>query len=78
MRTMYETVVVQGRRLKPADIVRIRELIAGNPNWSRWRLSKVLCAEWGWRNRRGLLKEGASWRIRRSDSVSPLCGIALI
>jgi len=60
MPVMSEALVVQGRRLEPVDIVRIRELIAGNPNWSRRRLSEALCAEWGWRNGSGLMKDMAA------------------
>lgn len=60
MRTMNEALVVQGRRLEPAHIVRIRELIAGNPGWSRRRLSQALCAEWDWRNAAGQLKDMAA------------------
>lgn len=60
MRLMNETLAVQGRRLDPADIVRIRELIAVNPNWSRRRLSEALCAEWDWRNGSGLIKDMAA------------------
>ena len=55
-----ETLVVQGRQLGSADIVRIRELIADNPNWSRRRLSKELCDEWGWRNGNGQMKDMAA------------------
>jgi hypothetical protein len=43
---MSQTLILQGRQLEPADIERIRELIAANPNWSRRRLSEALCAEW--------------------------------
>src|SRR5881296_4534915 len=57
---MSEVLVVQGRRLQPADIVWIRELIAGNPCWSRRRLSEALCAEWNWRNGSGRLKDMAT------------------
>ena len=57
---MSEVLVVQGRRLQPADIVWIRELIAGNPCWSRRRLSEALCAEWNWRNGSGRLKDMAA------------------
>jgi len=52
--------VVQGRQLTPFDILRIRELIAGNPDWSRRRLSEVLCAEWEWRNGNGQMKDMAA------------------
>jgi hypothetical protein len=57
---MDETFVVQGRRITPEDIAWIRQRIAGNPHWSRWRLSKVLSAEWNWRNANGQLKDIAA------------------
>jgi hypothetical protein len=57
---MDESFVVQGRRITAEDIARIRELIAGNPHRSRWRLSKVLSAEWNWRNANGQLKDMAA------------------
>ena len=55
-----ETLVVQGRQLESWDIIRIRELIADNPNWSRRRLSKALCDEWEWRNGSGQIKDMAA------------------
>lgn len=57
---MTEALVVQGRRLTPADLFRIRQLIAGNPGWSRRRLSEVLCTEWEWRNGNGRMKDMAA------------------
>lgn len=60
MLLMSETLVVQGRQLESADIIRIRDLISGNPNWSRWRLSKTLCTEWGWLNGNGQMKDMAA------------------
>ena len=60
MRAMNNALVVQGRRLEPAHIVRIRELIAGNPGWSRRRLSEALCVEWDWRNTVGRAKDMAA------------------
>jgi len=60
MRAMNETLVVQGRRLEAAHIMRIRELIAANPGWSRRRLSGALCAEWDWCNAAGRAKDMAA------------------
>jgi hypothetical protein len=60
MRAMSDTLLVQGRRLEPAHIVRIRQLIAGNPGWSRRRLSEALCVEWDWRNAAGRAKDMAA------------------
>jgi len=52
--------MVQGRQLANSDIVRIRQLIAENPTWSRRRLSETLAEEWGWRNATGQLKDMAA------------------
>jgi hypothetical protein len=60
MRAMSDALVVQGRRLEPAHIARICELIATNPGWSRRRLSEALCAEWDWRNAAGRVKDMAA------------------
>ena len=60
MPLMSEALDVQGRRLEPADILRIRELIAGNPSWSRRRLSEALCVAWEWRNGNGRTKDMAA------------------
>jgi len=57
---MSEALVVQGRRLTEEDILRIRRLIADHPQWSRRRISEVLCAEWNWRNGSGRLKDMAT------------------
>ena len=57
---MDETVVVQGRRLGPAEIGRICDLVGTNPQWSRRRISEALCAEWDWRNGAGRLKDMAT------------------
>lgn len=45
--------------ITPTDIFQISELIAMNPDWSQWKLSRQLCELWGWRNGRGLLKDMA-------------------
>ena len=57
---MNEAVMVQGRRVTPRDIARIRDLMMANPDWSRRHLSNVLAAEWDWRNGAGLLKDMAT------------------
>ncbi len=57
---MNPALLVQGRRLTPQDVARIRELLAANPDWSRRRLSKVLSEEWSWRNGAGQLKDMAA------------------
>lgn len=57
---MNEAVVVQGRRVTPPDVARIRELMTANPHWSRRRLSEALAEEWDWRNGAGRLKDMAA------------------
>lgn len=51
---------VQGRQLATEDILRIRQLIAENPSWSRRRLSEVLAEGWDWRNASGRVKDMAA------------------
>lgn len=57
---MDETIVVQGRRVTPQDVARIRQLRLENPGWSRRRLSQSVAEEWDWRNARGQLKDMAA------------------
>lgn len=57
---MTEACVVQGRRIEPAEFVQVRELVNGHPEWSRYRLSRELCALWDWRTRTGCLKDMAA------------------
>ena len=57
---MNESIWVQGRRVEGVDIARIRQLIHSHPEWSRRRISEVLCAEWDWRNTAGRLKDMAT------------------
>jgi hypothetical protein len=55
-----ETTIVQGRTVSEADLNQIRQLIAANPQWSRWRLSEALATAWNWRNAAGQLKDMAA------------------
>jgi len=58
--------IIQGRRLSAADWVQIRRLLADNPSWHRTRLSRELCAQWGWCNGAGRLKDMAcrTWLLK--------------
>jgi len=57
---MNEALIVQGRPVTETDLDQIRQLIAAHPEWSRRRLSEVLCAQWNWRNGAGRLKDMAT------------------
>jgi Domain of unknown function (DUF4338) len=55
-----EALVIQGRQLWERDLAELRELIAMHPEWSRWRISRELCAQWNWRNGAGQYKDMAA------------------
>jgi hypothetical protein len=50
-------IVVQGRSLHPTDLEAIQGIIEQNPGWSRWKISRTLCEQWGWFNAAGELKD---------------------
>jgi hypothetical protein len=54
---MEETILVQGRELKAEDVQGIRDLIETHPKGTRWKLSRELCEQWGWRTMTGQLKD---------------------
>src|SRR5204862_581622 len=55
-----QTILVQGRALRPSDLAQISQLVVAHPDWSRWRLSRELAAEGNWRNPAGQLKDMAA------------------
>ena len=57
---MTESCVLQGRRLEPPEFLQVRDLVAGHPEWSRYRLSRELCALWDWRTPTGQWKDMAA------------------
>lgn len=57
---MEESTVVQGREIGPFEIATIRWLIVGNPQLSRYKLSRKLCEDWEWRNPKGELQDMAA------------------
>lgn len=57
---MNEILTLQGRRLGPADVGQVVRLLAENPGWSRYRLSRELARLWDWRSASGQLKDMAS------------------
>jgi hypothetical protein len=46
--------------LSPADLHDLRQWVAENSHWSRWRLSRELATRWEWRNGAGVLKDMAA------------------
>ena len=51
--------IVQGRLVRAEDLAQIQGWLAEHPSWHRTRLSRELCALWGWRNEAGRLKDMA-------------------
>jgi hypothetical protein len=54
---MKEVFRYRGRTITESDVAFIRKLIADNPTASRWRLSKLLCEAWNWRQANGVLRD---------------------
>ncbi len=54
---MEEHVIIQGREVSCDDIELIRNLMLGNPDWGRTRLSEEICYRWNWHNDLGRIKD---------------------
>jgi Domain of unknown function (DUF4338) len=52
--------IIQGRVIGPADVESVRGLVAENPGASRYKLSRLLCQGWDWRDPKGQLKDMAA------------------
>ena len=51
--------IIQGRCLSAEELVQIQTLLVEHPSWHRTRLSRELCARWGWYNDAGRPKDMA-------------------
>ena len=51
--------VVQGRKINPADIHFIQELMTSHPLWHHTQISRELCKLWNWRKANDQLKDMA-------------------
>jgi len=60
--------VIQGRLIRPADVLLIGDLVAQNPAASRYKLSRLLCQVWDWRDPKGQLKDMAARSLLRKLS----------
>jgi hypothetical protein len=50
-------IVYRNRQITIKDIAFIKDLIADNPDKSRWFISRELCQQWDWRQPNGALKD---------------------
>ena len=57
---MLEELVMQGRRMGSEEVAWLRGWIEEHPGWSRKRIAKELCQQWGWVDARGRLKDFAA------------------
>jgi hypothetical protein len=57
---VLEAETIQGRKIGHKEIAEIQRLIENNPQWSRWRLSRVLAESWRWHAASGELKDMAA------------------
>lgn len=52
--------IIQGRQIGMAELDFIQRLLARNPPFSRYGLSRILCESWDWRDPKGQLKDMAA------------------
>ncbi len=57
---MNEIFTLQGRTLGPAELTQVARLLAENPSWTRYRLSRELARLWDWYSASGQLKDMAA------------------
>ena len=57
---MTASLIVQGRRVQPADLQCIRQFRQAHPEWTRRRLSRELARHWQWHTPVGQLKDMAA------------------
>jgi hypothetical protein len=52
--------IIQGRTIGPDDVASIQRLMTENPQCSRYKLSRLLCQSWNWRDPQGQIKDMAA------------------
>lgn len=52
--------VIHGRRFQAPELHQVQGLVATHPEWSRYRLSRELCALWDWRTATGQWRDMAA------------------
>jgi hypothetical protein len=51
--------ILHGRRFQAQELRQVQDLVASHPEWSRYRLSRELCARWDWRTATGQWRDMA-------------------
>src|SRR3970040_2429183 len=57
---MDRACVIQGRVMGRIEVDYVRQLLSENPHFSRYKLSRVLCELWNWRDPNVQLKDMAA------------------
>ena len=57
---MNETIICQGRLIQQTDLCWLRDVITDHPNWSRHKITKHICRQWGWHTHSGQPKTFAA------------------
>jgi hypothetical protein len=57
---MSSTILLQGRHWQSRELEQIRGWVEEHPSWSRYRLSRELCARWQWVRANGQLADMAA------------------
>jgi hypothetical protein len=57
---VHENFTLQGRQLGPLELGQVTQLIADNPGWTRYRISRELARLWDWHSASGQLKDMAA------------------
>jgi hypothetical protein len=52
--------IIHGRWFQAAELSQVQALVATHPEWSRYRLSRELCALWDWRTASGQWRDMAA------------------
>jgi hypothetical protein len=52
--------VIHGRRFQTRELHQVQDLVTTHPEWSRYRLSRELCALWDWRTAAGQWRDMAA------------------
>jgi len=57
---MNEIITCQGKAINKSDLLWLQEIVDSHPNWSRHRITKMICDHWNWRTQTGQPKTFAA------------------
>lgn len=60
MHAMNKAIKCQGRLILQSDLSWLRNVVQGHPDWSRHKITRHICSQWGWRTHSGQLKTFAA------------------